>query len=264
MTDNKKFVGNIKKLHANWNLYEKLLLGINLLVTIALLIYGSYTAKQDSNYWTIWVAFFGNIFNILSVILATKKRVICFFWGILAVIAFGAISLNQKAFGNMILYWAFYIPAQVVAWILWYKASENKIEIKPTKIKWWQIIIAIIFIVGFTSLFTYIETLKSFQKFWFGSSNNNYIFMRYVLDSTILVSSLAMTGFAWLRFRERWVLSIFIDTIQTCFWIMLALGVDQKPKADPVSANWIMAISSLTMLVAAIYGTYNWYKRQNK
>lgn len=247
--------------HAKWNIYEKLIFFINLVVTIGLLIYSAINNAKD---WTIWVAFIGNFCNILSVILATKKRVICFFWGILAVGAFGAIALYSKAFGNMILYWAFYIPAQIVAWVLWYKSSSNKIEIAPIKTKWYHNFAIITISILLIALFTLIETQSSFQKFWFGSTNSNYILLRFILDASILVLSLAMTVYAWLRFRERWVLSIVIDSIQTIFWIMLALGIDQSPHGKHINADWIMVASSLTMLVAAIYGTYNWWKGTKK
>jgi nicotinamide mononucleotide transporter PnuC len=191
--------------------------------------------------------------------------VICFFWGILTVIAFGAISFNNKAFGNTISYWGFYIPAQIIAWILWYRASDDKVEIKPTVIKWWGIVIAAITSVGVIALFTWIETLNGFQSFWYGDkTNTKYTLFRCVLDSSIFILPITLSVFAWLRFRERWVLSIFIDSIQTIFWILLATGYDQKPKGPEVNANWIMMISSLTMLITAIYGTYNWYKHSTK
>jgi nicotinamide mononucleotide transporter PnuC len=194
--------------------------------------------------------------------------VICFFWGILAVIAFGAIAFNTQLFGNMILYWAFYVPAQVVAWILWYRASDNKIEIKPVKMKWWQIVIAISLILAFAILFSYIETITKFQEIWFGKGfkGADHLLIRYIFDATILVSSIALAFFAWLRFRERWILSIFIDTIQTIMWILVACGGDLKHRPsgfDFNNASWIMVASSLTMLIAAIYGAYNWWRQDN-
>jgi nicotinamide riboside transporter PnuC len=111
-------------------------------------------------------------------------------------------------------------------------------------------------------LFVDIETLSDFQKFWFGAANNNYILIRFILDSTILFASLAMTLFVWLRFRERWILSIIIDAIQTVFWILLATGNDQHPKGPNINSYWIMVASSLTMLIAAVYGAYNWWSQR--
>jgi hypothetical protein len=52
------------------------------------------------------------------------------------------------------------------------------------------------------------------------------------------------------------VLSIIIDSVQIAFWIILAIGVERGP--EPTA--WIMMVSSLSMLMAAIYGVINWKK----
>jgi hypothetical protein len=52
-------------------------------------------------------------------------------------------------------------------------------------------------------------------------------------------------------------LSIIIDSVQTVFWIILAIGVSGRG-AEPTA--WIMMVSSLSMLTAAVYGVINWRK----
>ena len=42
-----KFISKLKSNHSNWNLYEKLLFGINLLATLALLIYSAIVNIND-------------------------------------------------------------------------------------------------------------------------------------------------------------------------------------------------------------------------
>ena len=130
-----------------WNLLEKILLLVNIIVTLGLLIYQCIVGGVSD--WKTWVAFIANIFNIVSVILATKKHISCFIWGILAVMGFGGVAFGSQATGNVILYWIFYVPAQLFALYLWRKSSTNKIEVQPTSIKRWEIILTIVLAVGF-------------------------------------------------------------------------------------------------------------------
>jgi hypothetical protein len=121
--------------------------------------------------------------------------------------------------------------------------------------KWWYILIAIAATTACIVGFYFIEDIPGFDKFWY-CGDQKYESYHRALDSAILMMSLTMTIFAWLRFRERWVLSIVIDSLQTAFWIIIAIGVGRA--GEP--SGWIMMVSSLSMLVAAVYGVINWRK----
>jgi nicotinamide mononucleotide transporter PnuC len=236
-----------------WNWLEKLLLLINFIITLGLLIYQCISGGVND--WKTWVAFIANIFNIVSVILATKKHISCFIWGLLAVIGFGGVAFGSQATGNVILYWIFYIPAQLFALYLWRKNSTNKIEVKPTTINGWQIIVTIIGSVGLIALFSWIETLSGFQNFWYGKNAIAYSSLTYILDAAVLILSIVMTIFTWCRFKERWYVSILVDVCQIALWsaIIYHSGIDDI-------SSWIMIVSSITMMVSAIYGVFNWQK----
>jgi nicotinamide mononucleotide transporter len=189
------------------------------------------------------------------VILATKKRISCFIWGILAVIGFGGVAFGNQATGNWLLYWVFYVPAQIVALYLWKKKSINKYEIKPTSINWWQIIIAVIASVGFIVLFVWIEGMNGFQELWYGPNAPKYGLQTHIFDASILILSIVMTIFTWCRFKERWYVSIVIDCCQIGLWA----SIIHQTGMNNISA-WIMIVSSVTMLISATYGAFNWKK----
>ncbi|MDR1235353.1 MAG: nicotinamide riboside transporter PnuC [Mycoplasmataceae bacterium] len=236
-----------------WNKWEKILLFANLFITVGLLIYQCVIPGGAADKKT-WIAFVANVFNIVSVILATKKRVSCFIWGILAVIGFGAVAFFNQATGNWILYWIFYIPAQLFALYLWRKNSINKIEVKPTSIKKWQVIVACVGSAIFISLFSWIETINGFQKMWYGPDATNHGLITYIFDAAVLILSITMTVFTWCRFKQRWYVSIIVDACQIALWITFLCTDVQNISA------WIMIVSSLTMLTSAIYGVFNWQK----
>ncbi|MDR1991613.1 MAG: nicotinamide riboside transporter PnuC [Mycoplasmataceae bacterium] len=238
---------------SQWNILEKLIFSINIFITLGLLIY--QCVNNHANDWMTWVAFLANIFNIISVILATKKHISCFIWGILAVIGFGGVAFGQRLFGNLILYWAFYIPAQILALYLWKKNSNNKIEVIPKHIKGWQIFLTFSILIAFIALFSWVELLKSFQEFWFQKLDYYPFTITYILDATILVLSIVMTIYVWCRFRERWYVSILVDSCQIALWITIIYK-----NVNNISA-WIMFVSSFSMMTSAIYGVFNWKKQ---
>ncbi|MDR2369008.1 MAG: nicotinamide riboside transporter PnuC [Mycoplasmataceae bacterium] len=236
-----------------WNRLEKILLLANFIVTFTLLIYQCATGKASD--WKTFVAFLANICNIVSVILATKKHVSCFIWGLLAVIGFGGVAYGSYVMGNVILYWIFYIPAQLIALYLWRKNSLNKIQVNPTTIKGWQVVVSGVAAIGFIALFSWLETLQQFQSFWYHDKPISYSTFTFILDAAVLVLSIVMTVFTWCRFKERWFVSILVDICQIALWsaIIYHNGIND------ISA-WIMVVSSITMMVSAIYGVFNWQK----
>jgi nicotinamide mononucleotide transporter PnuC len=236
-----------------WNLLEKILLFVNFTIAIGLLIY--QCASGNVTDWKTWIAFVANTFNIISVILATKKHVSCFIWGLLAVVGFGAVSFGSGAIGNVILYWIFYIPVQLFAWYLWRKNSTNKIQVQPTSINGWQIIVTVVAALGLIILFSWIETIPAFRKFWYGDNPLTFSTLTYILDASVLILSIAMTIFTWCRFKERWYVSVLVDVCQIALWS----AIIHHTSVNIVSA-WIMILSSITMLICAIYGVFNWQK----
>jgi nicotinamide mononucleotide transporter PnuC len=236
----------------DWSIFEKLLLLINFVVTLGLLIYQCYIGGYTD--WRVWIAFISNIFNIVSVILATKKMLSCFVWGIIAVIGFGAVSLGNKEFGNVLLYWAFYVISQIIAIYLWNKHKDNKNLVKPTNIKLWHLLIILISTVGLIIGFFFIERIPSFQNWWY-HNENIHSWYHNLLDASVLMLSIMMTVFTWLRFRQRWIISIVVDSCQVSLWsIQLVEGSLTNMSAA------IMIVSSITMLTCAIYGVINWRK----
>jgi nicotinamide riboside transporter PnuC len=63
-----------------------------------------------------------------------------------------------------------------------------------------------------------------------------------------------MTFYTWARFKERWYISILVDICQIGLWATI-LHLD----VNNVSA-WMMVVSSITMMVSALYGVFNWQK----
>jgi hypothetical protein len=108
--------------------------------------------------------------------------------------------------------------------------------------------------VGLIILFSWIETIPAFQSFWYNNPIA-YSTFTYILDASVLVLSIVMAVFTWCRFKERWYVSVLVDSCQIALWSAIIYHQGVKD----ISA-WIMIVSSVTMMISAIYGVFNWQK----
>ena len=226
--------------------------GCSLIFFIVQLSFG-----QWSNVST-WLSFIASIISIFAVMAGTKKRILCPFLGIVASAFLIALAWIQHVYGSMIMY-GLNIIIQVWSFISWYRSSKNKITISPKVIKWWIALLYLLFFVGLTALFTWVESLEGFVWFWSGHQTKTIqILPIRIFDSANLMFTIACFIPMIKRYDKVWYAYIISDLAICLLWLT-------KGIVEPSSfSNWTMFVSGLCMTVTCFLGLFNWKKSQKK
>jgi nicotinamide mononucleotide transporter PnuC len=236
----------------NWTVFEQILLITNFLVVF--LLFGfSYQANLNAlDLSALWVSLIGNCLNTISVLLVIRKKICSLFYGIAKVVCLGYVSWCNQLLGSTILY-VCYLFAQCLAFYLWYKSSDNKIDIKIRKLPLKMMIILVVVVLILSVSFYFANRQESFHNLFF-IHDNNHSQIVYVFDALGLVINLSVLFLSLLRYRERWISSLVGDLILLTMW---ALNSTNNVE------NYIMVIVYATMFISSAYGLYCWYKKGN-
>ena len=237
----------------NWNAYEQVLFWLNVVVATAFLIYGYVHPdfiKKDDNamaYVINSVSYVANIANITSILISTQKKIINFIFGAIACSSLGLIAFLNGATGSWILYWIIQFPLQFIGFYLWRKSSKDKVIIKPTQIKWQIAFVFAAGMVGLIMLWSWLNSMKSFQEVWYGKPIEHQSWAVYISDAIIFIVGLFASIMALFRYREQWILWIILDIFCITLWSIML--------------NVQLLITSITALLNAVYGIYAWWKK---
>jgi nicotinamide mononucleotide transporter len=240
------------KLFQNWNNFEIVLFVVNVLVATTFLIYGyirpGFIHKNNQTAYILnSISFVANLTNVLSILISTQKRISQFWFGGCAAITLGIVAFLNGATGSWIMYWVVQLPLQFVGYYFWKKNSINKIHIKPRDIKMTHFLIWIVVMLGLIALWTWIDSIHSFQKIWYGEVLIKQSWVVFVCDAGLLVIGISGAIMMILRHRQQWILWIILDILCIVFWSLML--------------NVQMIIMASTALLNGCYGIYAWYKK---
>jgi nicotinamide riboside transporter PnuC len=108
----------------HWTIFEQLLFLINFAATLAFSIYGFINHEfvgagtPALDYVVATISLVGNITDIMSIILGSKKRISTFSWGFVACITLGIVSYIMGTIGTAIVYIVIQMPMQFVGFYL--------------------------------------------------------------------------------------------------------------------------------------------------
>ena len=214
------------KIFKDWNLFEKSWLIIFTLVNVAVLIY----SKEGI------LGFTASITGMLSVILVAKGKISNYYFGIINVVIYGFISYNSKYYGEAMLNILYFLPMQIIGFMMWRRNNVNIDESKEVKaermtakeIILWSVLSGIAVIV-------YGIILKKL---------NNTLPMA---DSFTTVLSVTAMILMVKRYIEQWIVWIMIDIVAIYMWLF-------------IKSDYNITIMWTAYLVNAVYGLYNWAK----
>lgn len=214
------------KIFKDWNLFEKSWLIIFTLINVAVLIY----SKEGI------LGFTASVTGMLSVILVAKGKISNYYFGIINVVIYGFISYNSKYYGEAMLNILYFLPMQIIGFMMWRKNNVNIDESKEVKaermtakeIILWSVLSGIAVIV-------YGIILKKL---------NNTLPMA---DSFTTVLSVTAMILMVKRYIEQWIVWIMIDIVAIYMWLF-------------IKSDYNITIMWTAYLVNAVYGLYNWAK----
>ena len=224
-----------------WNLFEKILLTVNVGFGVYFLVTGG------SYNWLAWLGFIASVSNTLCVILTAKKKVINFAWGVLGVVTYGIVAFAYANTGEWMLNLLYYFPTNVIAWVMWYKNSEDKVNVKSFKMTPKQI--AITSIASIIAILAYALFLcqPSVQMFLYGSVTG-FTYSKYLIDSFNVIGSIVGMILLIRQFREQWLVWIAVDIMTIVLWCF--------------TFNPTMILMWATMLANATYGYIRWIEKE--
>ena len=218
------------KIFKDWNLFEKSWLIIFTLINVAVLIY----SKEGI------LGFTASVTGMLSVILVAKGKISNYYFGIINVVIYGFISYNSKYYGEAMLNILYFLPMQIIGFMMWRRNNVNIDESKEVKaermttkeIILWSVLSGIAVIV-------YGIILKKL---------NNTLPMA---DSFTTVLSVTAMILMVKRYIEQWIVWIMIDIVAIYMWLF-------------IKSDYNITIMWTAYLVNAVYGLYNWVKLYKK
>lgn len=176
------------------------------------------------------------ICGIFSVVLCAKGKKSGFIFGLINVVFYAIISFTNQYYGEVMLNTLFYIPMNIISYILWSKKEDSNNDVIARALTVPQIFIGIVVIAIIT--YGYHLILASL-----GGAMT-------MLDGTTTILSIVATVLMAARYAEQWMCWIIVDMITVILWVVAG---------DPV-----MIVMWGAYTVNAIYGYIIWLARSGR
>jgi len=217
------------KYFKDWNLYEKLWLFIFAGVNVYL-----FFAFQD----TI-VGLLASLTGMFCVILTAKGKISNYYFGIINVLLYAYIALQNKYYGEVILNVAYFFPMSIIGIYYWikHKDKKNPGTVCVKKITRNEFLLWILIsIVGTLDYGLFLKSIGGTLPF---------------LDASSTILSITGMILVVRRATAQWPLWIIEDILEVGMWIYIFITTRE---------NISMVIMWSAYLTNAIYGYYNWKK----
>lgn len=217
----------------SWTLFEKLWIVV---ASVAIAVVSILLGDGP-------LGFVSAICGILTVILAAKGKIATFVFGAVQSATYAYISYGYQLYGEAMLNALFFLPMQVVGWLLWrrHRATAQAVTSRGEDIlarrltaKQWLILTPVLLatIGGYALLLTELSARQ------------------VQLDSVIVVLSVVAQILMALRFAEQWLLWIVINVITITMWAITLVTTG--------GGDWAIFVMWCAFLVNSIYGYRNW------
>lgn len=153
-----------------------------------------------------FLAITASVTGTLCVILCGMGKLSNYLFATLNVILYAIVAWKAKYYGEVMLNLLYYLPTNIVGWVLWAKnMNQEKHEVIKKRLKWWQdLILLCVCVVG---VFGYGWLLKLL--------GGNLPFV----DSMSTVLSVIAQILMIKRFAEQWAIWIVVDIVTVIMWI---------------------------------------------
>ncbi len=204
----------------------------SVIIVCGFTLYFALTDTESPLHYTL-LSSTAAVCGIMNVVLCAKGRKSQYYWGIVNIASYIAISAMSKLYGEVMLNTFYYIPLQFIGLYMWRKNySKDSDSVKVRKMK---VIPAIILVVATAlgiCLYKYILSIIGGNSVW--------------LDSTSTVISVVANALMVLRYREQYLLWLIVNVVTTIMWAL---------KGDPIMTT-MWAVYAFN----AVYGFYLWNK----
>lgn len=186
----------IKNELSGWKLWEILWITIS---TVTILVLSIYWNER-------LVGIISAITGVVCVVMTGKGKVSSYIFGMVNTVLYAYIAYGAKYYGEVMLNLLYYVPMNVVGWVMWNKhISEETKEVEKKQMSGeWRILV---FTVSAIGVYFYGLVLKRM--------GGNLPFT----DSLTAVLSVVAQILCVKRLMEQWVLWIIINVVTVIMWI---------------------------------------------
>ncbi len=188
----------ITKEFEQWSRFETIFFTLSLVLVLACSV-----IKGDEI-----LAIIASVFGLIYTFSAGKGKIYCYFFGIISTIACGYIAFRTALFGTALLYFAYYLPMEILGIIEWKKhLIEKTNEIIKTKLSIHGLILLCLFI-------------------FFGTATGYFLFdvlkdSNPLIDSLVVVTSIAAMLMTVKRCIEQWALWTIVNLLSIYMWFIV-------------------------------------------
>lgn len=212
----------------DWNWFERVWLVLSSIVMISLSV-----AWGDNV-----IALISGITGIIGVVLCAKGRVSTYIFATVNVACYAYISYGSRLYGEAMLNAFYFIPMNIVGFILWRRHKSNDGEVEARNLSLVGIII--ITLATAAAVIAYWQLLK-----WLKGNLT-------LIDSITTVLSVIAIILQVTRYSEQWILWIIINIVSIVMWSLRLLEGD--------SSGITMIVMWSAYLLNSVYGYINWKK----
>ncbi|NLU39116.1 MAG: nicotinamide mononucleotide transporter [Bacteroidales bacterium] len=187
----------VKNELSGWKLWEILWISIS---TLTILILSIYWKER-------LVGIISAITGVICVVMTGKGKVSSYIFGLVNTVLYAYIAYGAKYYGEVMLNLLYFVPMNVVGWVMWNKhINEETKEVEKKKMKGkWRIFVLAISAIGVLVYGLFLKRM---------GGNLPYT------DSLTAVLSIVAQILCVKRFMEQWALWIIIDIVTVIMWIM--------------------------------------------
>ncbi|MBE6846485.1 MAG: nicotinamide mononucleotide transporter [Ruminococcus sp.] len=204
----------------------------SVIIVCGFTLYFALTDTESRWYYTL-LSSLAAVCGIMNVVLCAKGKKAQYYWGLVNIASYIAISAMSRLYGEVMLNTFYYIPLQFIGLYMWRKNYSNTSDtVKVRKMKLIPAIILIISTFIGICLYKYVLSVIGGNSVW--------------LDSTSTVISIVANALMVLRYREQYLLWLVVNVVTTVMWAL---------KGDPIMTT-MWAVYAFN----AVYGYYLWNK----
>lgn len=219
----------MKRILKNWNLFELVWLGMFSAVAIVLTVLW----KDNLFGFTVFIT------GILCVVFAAKGNILTYVFGMYNTFGYAWLAYTNHLFGEMGLNLLFFVPMNVVGFIMWKKHMNAEQEVTMLAMNGKQTAGVILgCLAGILLMGGGLALIPS--------QNTPFV------DAATNILSIAATILMVKRYREQWLIYIILNVFTVIMWIIRT--VNQSPDGPLMIVMWS------AYLINAVYGLYNWTK----
>lgn len=205
------------------------------------------------------------ISGVLCVVMVAKGLLSNWIWGLLSAGSYGFIAWTSGYYGDWILNWGYFLPAQLFIYYSWrHQLNSDSQTVRMRRLGWhWLWLLAVISI-SILLLAQWLAGVDGFITDAFKRNSAVYHSLQQltglslsgpILDASTVVLQISAQLLMIRMFAAQWPLWIATNVLTIFAWsLVLLTEPGSAPYAVPTLLMWI------AFLVNSIYGALTWYR----